>query len=431
MSRCLPLPSPRRKTTKMEFKARFQRKNKSLLPLPSLKQKASPSPSLRSKTFLSNSTTPITSTSGSKTQNLLIPEADDTAPPPPPKITSNIMLNAPSPVPVPIPSNKMSSHMVSDNDAFVSPKLVLSSMPAPSHTPTPSQAPDTFCGKVHDVLIGTRREIMCYDDMGFVSLIDVAPRLCPEGRGIDFAAARSARVSYGSDLRTPEQDRALVRYLILNRHTSPLEFISFTFRIRCPIFVARHIMRHRTTSINEVSARYTVLPNDCFTLKDVRVNNKLNKQSSGSSLGDVKSQEEEDKAREIHAEACRKSMEAYTGLIELGVARELARTVLPCGTFTDFYININLNNFLKFLGLRMADDAQAETREIANAMFELCRPLSPAIFDTHSSMDGGLFLTESDINSILKKSSSLVGARTGRKEKVEYVEKLKRMDINF
>ena len=190
-------------------------------------------------------------------------------------------------------------------------------------------------------------------------------------------------------------------------------------------------MRHRTTSINEVSARYTIVPDDCFKLNDVRVNNKLNKQSSGSTLADAKSKEDEDRAREIHEKACKMSMESYKSLIDLGVARELARTVLPCGTFTDFYININLNNFLKFLSLRMADDAQSETREIASAMFELCRPLSPAIFDTHSTMGSGLFLTENDVDSILKKSTTLIGQRTGRRERAEYGKKLERLNISF
>lgn len=406
MSRCLPLPIvPRKKYKTMEFNAKFDRKNNLPLPLPTVKPKSH----LLSK-IVSNF---------DKHQNTSLTKMNST----------------PSLVPVPIPTKEKSS----DSDP---PKRVFITSPSPVAPPIPPkpasflpnkkiQVPDIFCGEVHDILVDMKREIKCYDGMGSVSLIDVSPRLCPRGRGIDFAAARSARVSYGSDLRTPEQDRALVRYLILNRHTSPLEFISFTFRVKCPIFVARHIMRHRTTSINEVSARYTIVPDECFKLKDVRVNNKLNKQSSGSTLADAKSKEDEDRAREIHEKACKMSMESYKALIDLGVARELARTVLPCGTFTDFYININLNNFLKFLSLRMADDAQSETREIAAAMFELCRPLSPAIFDTHSTMGGGLFLTENDVDSILKKSTTLVGQRTGRRERAEYSKKLERLNISF
>ena len=343
-----------------------------------------------------------------------------------------------SPVPVPIPVSVPTDYnsLSYNGDETMIPKLVHNKDNEETYIETSEDgqsrvAPDRFCGMVHDILEGVEREIECYDGLGSVSLIDVAPRLCPKGRGIDFAAARSARVSYGSDLRTPEQDRALVRYLILNRHTSPLEFISFTFRVKCPIFVARHIMRHRTTSINEVSARYTILPDSWFKLKDVRVNNKLNKQSSGSSLGEIKSMDEEIKAREIHEDACRNAMKSYKSLIDLGVARELARTVLPCGTFTEFYINMNLNNFLKFLTLRMADDTQTETREIANAMFELCRPLSPAIFDTHSSMGKGIFLTEVDVESIIKRSSSLTGDNCGRREKAEYIDKLSRLNISF
>jgi thymidylate synthase (FAD) len=137
--------------------------------------------------------------------------------------------------------------------------------------------------------------------------------------------------------------------------------------------------------------------------------------------------DEEIKAREIHEDACRSAMEAYKSLIDIGVARELARTVLPCGTFTEFYINMNLNNFLKFLTLRMADDTQTETREIANAMFELCRPLSPAIFDTHSNMTDGIYLSRDEVCAIQNKQDELCSG--GRRENVEYKDKLKTLGI--
>ena len=283
--------------------------------------------------------------------------------------------------------------------------------------------------KMYDILDDVETLVECYDGKGSVSLVDCTPRLCPEGRDISFAAARSARVSYGASLKTPAQDRSLVRYLILNNHTSPLEFISFTFRIKCPIFVARHIMRHRTTSINEVSARYTILDDNYFSLSDVRVNNKTNKQGSGSSLP----VEESIEAKRIHEESCKQSMEAYDKLLKMGVARELARTVLPCGTFTEFYLNINLNNLLKFLSLRMAEDAQEETREVACAMFSLCSPLSNTIFDTYANTKRGIFLTRDEAISIRKNSTTLVvgNGKGGKKEHEEYIRKLDSLNIEF
>ena len=258
---------------------------------------------------------------------------------------------------------------------------------------------DTLLGKVYDILNGKERKVECYNGQGDVTLIDCYPRLCPEGRTLDFAAVRSARVSYGSGLKSVKADEGLVRYLIQNRHTSPLEFAGFTFKVTCPLFVARQIMRHRTTSINEISARYTVLPNTIFkvTKEGLRMNIVENKQSSAGQIGDEKAEE----ALALFKKVEETSYESYEKLLKLGVAREVARSVLPVGIFTEFYITMNLNNFLKFLSLRLPEDCQKETREVAEAMFCLAQPLSPVVFNTFRDGLEGMFLGKSEVESIL------------------------------
>ena len=100
---------------------------------------------------------------------------------------------------------------------------------------------------------------------------------------LDKEIVRAARVSYSGDneVRTQEQDEKLIRYLMVNKHTSPFEAAVFTFHVQCPIFIARQFMRHRTFSYNEVSARYTELPEDFFLPESLPVQAKGNKQMSG------------------------------------------------------------------------------------------------------------------------------------------------------
>lgn len=285
-----------------------------------------------------------------------------------------------------------------------------------------SKLNDELLGEVYDVLQYSKRTIKLYQNKGSVDLIDCSPRLCPIGRKMGYSAARAARTSYGSGLKTPKQDQGLVNYLVRNYHTSPLEFMSFTFKITCPIFVARQIMRHRMASVNEVSARYTVLKPKFFIppFDGLRINNKLNKQSSGGSIKDEKEQKE---IIDIYVNSYNEIYKNYEKLLELKVARELARSILPVGIFTEFYITMNVNNFLKFLKLRMADDCQYETRIVADAMFNLAYPLCPTVFDAWKcySMES-LMLSEKEISAIKNRTDTLENGSKG--EQTEYDNKL-------
>lgn len=200
-------------------------------------------------------------------------------------------------------------------------------------------------------------------DQGFVRLVDCMPRYVEEGETGDDAVVRAARVSYGNGTKRGSDNRALIRYLMRHRHTSPFEMVEFTFHIKAPIFVARQWMRHRTGSFNEISARYSVLPEEFYLpdaddLKPQSSNNKQGRNGAfaNSEAADMLFAMQSDMAQS-HAQ--------YQHLLGKGLARELARTILPVATYTEFYWKVDLLNLLKFLHLRNDNHAQFEIREYA------------------------------------------------------------------
>lgn len=193
--------------------------------------------------------------------------------------------------------------------------------------------------------------------------------------GDDLRIVNAARVSYGSDdldkLEPTERDKRLIKYLLTNRHTSPFEHVQFTFRVEAPIFVARQWMRHRTGKYNEISGRYTELPENYYIPQEWRGQSKTNHQGSeGRITGQMQ-------ANKVYIHACKEAFRAYRTLLELGVAREQARMVLPLSTFTAFYFTIDLHNLLHFLDLRLHPHAQGEIRVYADLMLEAITPVVP------------------------------------------------------
>lgn len=195
-------------------------------------------------------------------------------------------------------------------------------------------------------------------DQGFVRFVDCMPRNVAEGETVDNAIVRAARVSYGEGTKRVSGDRGLIRYLMRHRHTSPFEMAEFTFHVKCPIFVARQWMRHRTGSFNEVSARYSVLPEEFYVAEphDVQRQSLLNRQGRDGAF-------EKGEANDILF-AMRSNMAQthaeYHHLLGKDLSRELARTVLPVATYTEFYWKVDLLNLLKFLHLRTHKHAQLE-----------------------------------------------------------------------
>lgn len=180
----------------------------------------------------------------------------------------------------------------------------------------------------------------------------------------DDIVVLAARTSTNRGLINPKSDKKLIEFLMRHQHTSPFEMADATYLIDCPIFIARQVQRHRTASYNELSRRYTDENVQIWIPASLRVQS-----SSGNIQGSNGVVDANDLfIKAIKNEACR-NLALYTSLIEKGVAREQARVVLPQSTMTRFYMKMNLHNWLKFLSLRLASDAQHEIRVLADKIF--------------------------------------------------------------
>jgi thymidylate synthase (FAD) len=213
-----------------------------------------------------------------------------------------------------------------------------------------------------------RHEIKCLDH-GFVALDAVM--------GSDRTPAQTARTSFRNRKeRTADEDAKLTDYLIRNRHTTPIEFCQVRFYMKMPIFVARQLVRHRTASINEISYRYVQAAREFYVPAPERCQRKAetNKQGSSSQLVD-----DPERVRFVIELAGNMAFDAYETLLNAGLAPELARTVLPCGTYTEWYWQNDLHNTLHMLGLRLDPHAQYEIRVYAEAMLQLLTPIYPTI----------------------------------------------------
>lgn len=220
--------------------------------------------------------------------------------------------------------------------------------------------------------------------------------------GDDSAIVQAARVSYGAGTKTPSNDTALIRYLLRHRHTTPFEMVEFKFRIKCPIFVARQHMRHRTASINEVSARYSVIQDEYYTPAPFRKQSNDNKQGSAGAIDEATNHE----LTERYTLLCEHAFELYEYMLEKGVSRELARCVLPQSTMTHFYWKINLHNLLHYLKLRMDPHAQWEIQELARMMYEHVKvkvPIAAQAFEDYCI--GALTLTRPELTGTIKEGT--------------------------
>ena len=206
-------------------------------------------------------------------------------------------------------------------------------------------------------------------DHGFVGLVD--------HMGSDDAIVQSARVSYGKGTKSVNTDRGLIRYLMRHEHTTPFEMCEVKFHIKLPIFVMRQLVRHRTASMNEYSARYSVITDEFYIppKEQLKEQSKNNKQGRDSELDD----EEKEYVHESMRNLWDYNYNIYEYYINnYNLSRESARAVLPVGGYTECYWKANLKNFLHMARLRMDPHAQWEIREYASAMYNLAKPLFPA-----------------------------------------------------
>jgi thymidylate synthase (FAD) len=210
-------------------------------------------------------------------------------------------------------------------------------------------------------------------DKGFVRLVD--------SMGGDDAIVQAARVSYGQGTSKVSQDRGLIRYLMRHRHTTPFEMVEFKYHCKMPIFVARQWVRHRTANINEYSLRYSEA-RDEFYMPDpehIQFQSALNKQGR---MGEVPI-ELKQKVLDSFKEISERSFAIYSELNEAGVARELARSILPVNLYTEWYWKNDLHNLLHFVGLRSDSHAQYEIRVFSDAMAESVKAVAPFAWEAY------------------------------------------------
>jgi len=231
-------------------------------------------------------------------------------------------------------------------------------------------------GPTYDVMDGAARWDVKIHEHGLIGLVDVMPRLVPQGQTADSAIVQAARVSYGQGTKQIHEDRGLIRYLLRHRHTTPFEMIEFKFHVVMPIFIARQWIRHRTANVNEYSARYSVMPDRFYhpSLDDVRSQSADNRQGSAETVDAATAQEFLD-----YLDRCETAYTEYQKLLDRGVSRELARIGLPVNVYTEWYWKCDLHNILHFLALRMDQHAQQEIRDYAFAMFALIEPIVPIV----------------------------------------------------
>src|SRR5919109_5037813 len=183
-------------------------------------------------------------------------------------------------------------------------------------------------------------------DHGFVRLDDAMAD--------DLSVVNAARVSFARRVtEMTEADEKLVGFLLRNRHGTPFEHNSFRFHVRSPIFVAREWMRHRTNSFNEFSMRYAKATEDFYVPEPEDVRTQTGK--PGAYSFEPVEPEVAEQTREELNDVYEAAYAAYERLVELGVARELARCVIPGGAYTEFYWTVNARALMNFISLRAAE----------------------------------------------------------------------------
>ena len=276
----------------------------------------------------------------------------------------------------------------------------------------------------------SKTKIDCLDK-GFVEIVDVMPRIIPDGQTCDYAIAQMARVSYGQGTKSVNEDKGLIRYLLRHNHTSPFEGIDFKLHMKMPIFIARQMIRHRTVSLNEISGRYSVMKDEFYIpdVEDLRKQSTTNKQGGEEAFDKESSQEFVDKI-DLN---CKDAYSLYLQMLDAGVSREQARMVLPLNLYTEWYWKQNLHNLLHLLSLRADAHAQKEIRVYADAILELITPLVPwtiEAWNDYHPMRGAINLTKLEKDAI--SNSNLQGnlaeiASENKREQAEWQAKIKEL----
>lgn len=211
-------------------------------------------------------------------------------------------------------------------------------------------------------------------DKGFVRLVD--------HMGSDQRIVDAARVSYQTGTTKVQDDRNLIRYMLRNAHWTPFEKVVFEFHIKCPMFIGEQWLRHRMGSFNKISGRYSEMKDEFYVADPLRKQSTTNKQGSSVETVDrIRWPEHEgpepgseyDTASQFIQSSHACAYKDYELMLEAGVAKELARGILPANLYTEFYWTVNLRSLFNFLELRLDSHAQYEIQVFAQAVFNLIK----------------------------------------------------------
>ena len=228
-------------------------------------------------------------------------------------------------------------------------------------------------------------------DHGFIRIVDYM--------GNDSSIVQAARVSYGRGTKKTSEDRGLINYLLQHQHTTPFEMAEIKLHVKLPIFVARQWIRHRTASVNEYSARYSVLDREFYVpeLDRLASQSSLNRQGAGQQLPDQEAQYVLNMLKEDATTAYNHYLDLLNedsdgnrvSQSRLGLARELARMTLSVNFYTQWYWKVNLHNFMRFLHLRGDQHAQYEIRLYAEVLLDILERWVPITSQAFSEYQRG------------------------------------------
>jgi thymidylate synthase (FAD) len=222
--------------------------------------------------------------------------------------------------------------------------------------------------ELQNVNVPPPAHVMVLGGQGWIGLVNQM--------GTETTIVNAARVSFGK-MREEMDDRdiRLLQYLIENRHTSPLEHLTFTFLVHCPLFVRSQWHRHRTWSYNEISRRYTEEDLRFYVPPEIHAQAVSDRQASTAAPEEM----DQDALKQAIDNANQSALKLYEELLSRGVCREQARGVLPQNLMTTFWATVDLGNLLKFIDLRSSEHAQWEIRQYSDAIKTLLRPALPNV----------------------------------------------------
>lgn len=212
-------------------------------------------------------------------------------------------------------------------------------------------------------------------DYGEVELIDKI--------GDDLAIVNAAKVSFSASLaEMNEHGIGLINFLLKNKHATPFEHVVFKFRIKAPIFVTREWMRHRWSSFNEMSMRYYVPPVVQFYNPEPKnIRTQVGKPGSYT-FEPINDQNLAKIVKEKLDVVYKLSSSVYKELIDLGIAKEVARCALPVAQYTEFIWTVNARSLINFLSLRNDQAAQYEIQEFAKVIEDIFAKLLPVTYES-------------------------------------------------